>query len=278
MQLFALDNGSLIFANHAAKQKNYCCFECNGTIRLRKGPHRQPHFYHLQPSQDCRLNGKGMVHLQVQIHLFNSLPEGECVLEHRFPSIQRIADVAWISRKIVFEIQYSSITAEEISQRNADYQQIGWQVIWIFHDHRYNRSRVSAAEAVLFNQTHYFTNINQDGLGIIYDQLSLVEQGIRKYSIRSPAVDLACCQPVEERYGLLPTLLQARLNAWPYCFQGDLIDRFAHSLGLEELAHFNQMADTAAPCQPSRWKTFLAQAIIRPYRLLFQLLLEKQCR
>lgn len=278
MQLFALDNGALVFANHATKQKNYLCFECNGIIRLRKGPHRQPHFYHLQPSQDCRLNGKGMVHLQVQMSLLNKLPEGECILEYRFPSIQRIADVAWIPQKIVFEIQYSPITADEISQRNADYHQLGWQVIWIFHDHRYNRSRVSAAEAVLCNQPHYFTNINQDGLGIIYDQLSLVEQGIRKYFIRSPEVDLSSYQPVEKRSDQLPLLLQARLDAWPYCFQGDLVDRHTHSLGLEELSHFNQLATPTGPGQLSRWRAFIAQAIVRPYQLLFQLLLEKQCR
>lgn len=280
MQLFALDEGSLVFANLAAKQKNYLCCECNGTIRLRKGLHRQPHFFHLQPTRNCRLNGKGMIHLQVQMHLLNILPDGECILEHRFPSIQRIADVAWVPHKLIFEIQCSSITAEEIAQRNADYQKLGWQVVWILHDHRYNHVKVTAAESILHSCPHYFTNINQDGQGIIYDQLSLVIEGVRKHSIRSSAVDLASYQALPDHYPTLPLpiLLKERGNAWPYHFKGDLFDKLNDPAGMDELSHFAQQTAAPTRCLLSRVKSFFTTMLIKPYKLFFQLLLEKQCR
>lgn len=275
MQLFALDDISLVFANVAAKQKNYHCCECGVVVRLRKGLHRQPHFYHLQPTRDCHLSGKGMVHLQTQMHFLSILPQGECALEYRFPSIQRIADVAWIPQQLVFEIQYSSITAEEVAQRNADYGKLGWQVIWILHDHRYNHARLSAAEAFLSGLPHYFTNIDQEGNGIVYDQLSHVEQGMRKYSLRSSSVNVASFKSISSE---LPLLLQNRTKTWPYYFQGDWVDRWHCATNVEELSYLEQLAAATKPRQPRLWKIILDRLIIRPYRLLFQLLLEKQCR
>ena len=55
MQLYALDQqGKLTSARLAKKQTNYRCLECQQNIRLRGGPQRQPHFYHLDPTPFCR--------------------------------------------------------------------------------------------------------------------------------------------------------------------------------------------------------------------------------
>jgi len=59
MQLFAANEKGLpVFANHAVKQKNYFCFECQSIVRLRAGQHRQKHFYHIQLTSHCHQQGK----------------------------------------------------------------------------------------------------------------------------------------------------------------------------------------------------------------------------
>src|SRR5438105_4635558 len=121
MQLLARkSDGSLVLARNAKKQHPYECLECKGDVRLRGGLHRQLHFYHFEPSPFCRQHQKGMVHIQVQLHLQSLLGE-DCLLEHQMSEINRIADVAWPTKKVVFEIQFSPISAQEVKERNRDY-------------------------------------------------------------------------------------------------------------------------------------------------------------
>ena len=140
MQLFALDeNDQLVPAQRAVRQRTYICLECGKNVRLRGGVHRQIHYYHIEPIRSCKLAGKSLIHLNVQFYMQSILPQGDSALEHRFPRIRRIADVVWISQKIVFEIQVSLITAEEVLQRNRDYLSQGYRVVWILHEKRYNK-------------------------------------------------------------------------------------------------------------------------------------------
>lgn len=158
MQLFAFNTrNQLVSANHAQKQNDYSCIECGSIVRLRGGLHRQKHFYHLKPDRLCRQSQKSLVHIQVQKSLQEILPRGECFLERRFPGIKRIADVVWEPRKIVFEVQCSGITAEEIASRNRDYFGVGYKVVWILHEKRFNKWKVSASERFLREHPHYFT-------------------------------------------------------------------------------------------------------------------------
>src|SRR5262249_33589089 len=131
------------------------------------------HFYHTDSKRTCRLKGKTEKHLQTQKWLQNSLPHGESSLEYPFPSIGRIADVAWHPKKIVFEVQCSPITPHEVEARNRDYASIGYQVIWILHDVRYKQRWESAAEVFLRDHPHYYTNIDENGEGCVYDVVRL---------------------------------------------------------------------------------------------------------
>ena len=189
MQICALDSSlTLIFAQNADKRKDYQCIECNQTIRLRGGIHRQAHFYHVQPNRTCKQHGKGMPHLMLQHFIKNLIPDGEVELECRFPLIGRIADVAWHSKSLIFEIQCSPISLEEVKNRNKNYASIGYQVVWIFHDSLYNKHRLSSAEDFLRGEPHYFTNMNEEGEGGIYDQFSLITD--RKRIHRLPALPI----------------------------------------------------------------------------------------
>lgn len=103
----------------------------------------------------------------------------EVKLELRFPTISRIADAAWEKEKIVFEIQCSPITAEELKSRNQDYKSLGWTPIWIFHEDRYNKRHLTAAEWAVRREAHYFTDIDEEGEGSFYTHFCDVRRGCR---------------------------------------------------------------------------------------------------
>ena len=294
MQLYALDEQNQpVFANHAHKQKDYSCVECGSAVRLRGGLHRQNHFYHVMSDRACVLNGKSMEHLQVQCFLQGQLPPDEGLLEHRFPSIGRIADVLWKSAGIVFEIQCSPISAEEVRCRNRDYASLGLRVVWILHDARYNQWRVTAAELLLQAHPHYYTNIDAAGKGEFYDQLCVIRQGIRVNALPPLSINMPILYQLKltERQPLkaleVPKILRRRLEAWPLCFEGDLLHLYVHSPDSAEMqAYLARIlaleAEEASPERGRGWKMRIATAwrlfVVRPYRHLFQLLLERACK
>ncbi len=188
VQLYALDcDGTKVHALKAHKQTNYTCLECGDPVRLRSGLLRRGHFFHLGSQRTCGLSHKSIEHIQVQEYLLQQFEESTCTLEKPFPRIARIADVVWETEKLIFEVQCSPISPEEIEARNKDYLSEGYTVIWIFHDKRFNKRNVSAAEIFLRDEPYYYTNINKGGTGIIYDQFSSI-QGNKKHKLSSPLV------------------------------------------------------------------------------------------
>jgi competence protein CoiA len=228
MQLLAHSKeGKVVNAQRAHKQKTYRCLECGGQVRVRGGIHRQLHFYHLEPTISCRQHQKGMSHLQVQSYLLHRFGESDCSLEYRMPEINRIADVVWLSQKIVFEIQCSPISALEVRQRNADYQKLGWTVVWILHDRRFNQIRHSAAEAELRHSPHYFTNMNGEGVGLIYDQFDHLAKGRRLHRLPYLPINVVALKKIESslaRNKALPRLVQRRIQSWRLYLADDLTD------------------------------------------------------
>lgn len=218
MHLFAHDeNKQRIFALDAEKQRDYACIECGSLVRKRGGESVQDHFWHVHPRKNCSLSNKTAVHLHIQYHLLKMLPLNEALLECRFPSIQRIADVAWVTEKILFEVQYSPISRKEVLERIKDYNSVGWQVVWILHTKEFNKRKVTGAEMALEEHTHYFTDINEKGVGRIWDQLDIKERGLRLIGL-------------EKRFPLLnmPKKSVGKRTfrpIWQVYFEGDLIDR-----------------------------------------------------
>lgn len=286
MQLHAIDlKGQVISAGRAVRQTNYACLECGEILRLRAGPYRQPHFYHIEPNPICRQHQKGAIHLQLQTYFFNQLPRGDCLLELSFPSIGRIADVAWLSRKIVFEIQYSAISAGEVLARNEDYRKIDWSVVWILHDERYNQIRTSAAETALRQSPHYFSNMDSQGRGIIYDQFDISGQGLRYGRLPPLPIDIkgAISLPSGEIQSYPLELLNQRAKNWGLSFQGDLM---SHHRELGSSAYLNQAIEHEKKfylhSRSGNFAEFLLKlwrrGIVNPYRIFFHYILEKICR
>jgi competence protein CoiA len=190
VQYYALEKECRILSIDAKKGILYHCPECRGKIRLRSGPHRQPHFYHLKRDLACRQHQKSLTHLQIQNIVSSLLPDFEAVLEQPFPEIHRIADVAWLPQNIIFEIQCSPISIEEAKQRCEDYESLGLLPIWILHDKRYNRRKLSAAEHFLRTKHCFFTNIDETGRGEFYDQDDYCQGYRRLFKGKKNRIDL----------------------------------------------------------------------------------------
>lgn len=275
MQLCAYDlKKNLIFSSKAKKHFDYFCLECGQKVRLRSGEHRQPHFYHLNPNIHCKQDGKGIVHLMIQYHFQNILTPEKCSLEYRFPSISRIADVVWHENNLVFEIQCAAISFAEVEQRNRDYASLGYQVVWILHDNRYNGMRVSAAEGYLQDHPHYYTNMDANGEGIIYDQFAMIHLGKRVKRLIKLPVDILTPKkwdPQKQKAGYPKEFLNKR-QKWPLHFKGDCVDLAEESEIYEQLNSWHQEERTKEVLSwYDKW-------VVHPYKALLHLFVERSCK
>jgi competence CoiA-like predicted nuclease len=232
--------------------------ECGKIVRRRGGKNRQDHFYHLKPDPACRQCQKSLHHLQVQWYLYHLLPDGECVLEKRFPEISRIADAVWEKKKLVFEVQCSPIPQAEVRQRNHDYQSLGYTVVWILHERRFHQRKISAVEEWLQGKPHYFTNFDAAGNGQIYDHLQVYERGMRRYCSEKSLINPAA-----------PIFSGNRL-----IFEGDwsfrLIQNDTIALSVWEAFHQETRKRKA------HWRR-LGNSLLNWYMNVFNLVLEKCC-
>lgn len=221
MQIYAKDKMGSISARLAEKQKNYSCPECGQKVRLRGGVERQAHFFHIESKKKCRLAQKGLIHLHVQKFLVHLLEGEEAVMEKFFPEKKRVADVACMKTKKVFEVQYSPISFEEVRQRCADYEDLGFQVIWILHIHQFNKKKMTQAELFLRSKNCYFSNMDAKGSGIIFDQREKLHGSRRKYWGNRTSVNL------QKSYSISGdlTLPDFKKN-WTLCHEGDVIYHF----------------------------------------------------
>lgn len=254
MQVYAFDENRPLLAAKAEKGKNYYCPECQGIVRLRRGNERQPHFFHLKLKSSCRLSQKGAIHLQLQYFVKNLFESAE--MEKQFPQIGRIADVADCENKIIFEIQYSPMSLEEAKERCQDYESLGYQVVWILHDRTYNQKKITATERFLRTKTCYFSNMDGEGKGLIYDQLEDIRGKRRRRSVEQLGVDLKQLLPLPQSQW--PKELQQRAQTWPLYCAGDLID-----LSLKNKFVFRKHSTKPLLLLKEMYLTFLHMCLLR---------------
>jgi competence protein CoiA len=224
MQLYGLDGKLLVPAAQAEPGKNYRCPECGGEIRLKSRGNIQPHFFHLYKTKDCLRAQRSSEHLELQLYIQKLLPGSQ--LECHFPEIGRIADVAWPTGKTIFEIQYSSISEKEAKKRCSDYERLGFRIVWVLHEKQFNKKILSRAEAFLRKKTCYYSNMNQAGKGIIYDQFELVNHRLRRFKSKPLRVNLSHPSLMSLSLKDAPHSIKARAKSWPLYHEGDLVDHF----------------------------------------------------
>lgn len=226
MQVYAIDTaGKRLFVTDACRGTDYFCLECHGIVRLRGGKSLRQHFFHLNTPQQCRLAAKSAAHLAIQNFLQAALGD-RAEQEVRFDKIGRIADVASFPQKCVFEVQCSPISEVEVAQRIADYNSIGWQVIWILHDRLYKQSRHRSCQKYLASHCHYYAHTD-NACVTIYDELR-----IRWGRYAGPilyknivdvgsTIDKASWRHIEPAH--LPSIAQHRLHTWNLACKNDLL-------------------------------------------------------
>lgn len=129
------------------------------------------------------------LHRNVQRYIQNLFPAGSIQLEYAFPC--RIADAISLERRVVFEVQCSRISLKEVKERNAYYEFLGFDVVWILHDKNFNHAYLSPAEHYLREKGRaFYTNITITGHGGIYDQFEIIKRRYRFFRSSPLPVDL----------------------------------------------------------------------------------------
>ncbi len=223
MALFASDGQDTIDAWDAHPGTPYRCLECQAPLKLKRGELKFPHFYHLSTAPSCRLYSKSERHLLIQLHLQKILPKGDAILEKPFKTIQRIADVAWEKKKIVFEIQCSPISELEAKERVSEYKSMGFEVVWILDDRLFNKKHVSRSEAFIREKSSYFASRELT----FYDQLEIIVNHKRVRRGNKIPVDLSepFQIPSKKKFEDIPKGLKTRFHNTIYMFKNDLIEK-----------------------------------------------------
>jgi competence protein CoiA len=190
MAFYAVDDDDLIDAADAEPRKIYWCLDCFGPVKRRVGKNRLSHFYHLKTTPQCRLYSKTEDHLLAQIQLQKSFPEGALQMERPFIQIDRVADLCWEKEKVVFEIQCSPMSEKEAEMRIHDYRSVGYEVIWLLDDKRYNKRVARPAEEFLRQFSTYYLLIEKGLTSRCYDQFEIFSDGKRVRRGRRIPLDL----------------------------------------------------------------------------------------
>lgn len=157
-------------------------------------------------------------HTRIQLELQKLLGSENVVLEQRFPQIKRIADLVWTFEKLIFEVQVSPISAEEIAARNRDYSTLGYQVVWILYDTQFNGPKLTPSEIALRRHPHYFAHLTPSGQVLFYDQVAYIRRKRRVSRSKRYSIDLS-----SPKVGMqLPRHFPLERKSWPLFFSGDL--------------------------------------------------------
>ena len=267
MPLYAFDEfGEPIYASDAEERQSYTCCYCHTKVRVRKGLTRVPHYYHLNLPASCRLHGKSQDHLFAQLSLVKLLPPKETVIEKTFPTLLRVADVVWETRKIIFEIQCSNISEHEAQQRVIDYAKNGYQIVWILDDRLFNRRIVRPGEKWVRKRACYYATLRGRSFPFFYDQFEFFseERRIRKGYALNIRLDKPQILPeISWDNDAIPNQVIRKTDH--LYFEGDLVHKAFLSVTSPslEVAMQNIRSFELRLEQEHRKKTFLTRALER---------------
>lgn len=214
-------------------------------MRVRGGALRTPHFYHL--TKACSASSPtSPEHIHVQNTIVKALNSPETTIEKKFSLINRKADVACLSKQLIFEVQCSPISKKEVKARTREYGELGFDVIWILHDYTFNHTTLSPAERYLLSRPHYYTNIDQEGKGIIYDQFALYQGGRLLFKGAPLPIDLSRFTRTlytKPSTGALKYQLALRQKRWRLSFGGDLFQRAEEQKGNRPHSHLRKIKE-----------------------------------
>ena len=118
-----------------ARQRDFFCLMCKNPVIFKNGTRKRAHFAHKTEGVVVS-HPESATHILVKHSMARWLKEQgiDAVIEKRFTTIDRIADVYFEYKKLkyVIEVQKSSMSDSEFKQRILDYQSVDVSVLWIF--------------------------------------------------------------------------------------------------------------------------------------------------
>lgn len=196
------------------------------------------------------------IHRRIQERVAAQLPEAE--LEVRFDSIGRIADVVCFLHKVIYEVQCSPLSLSEAQDRTLDYSSLGFTLIWILHDQRFNQNIFAPAELYLRKHLLYYSSMTAFGSGFFYDQIAFSQGSQLLYKSKPFTVEALLPFTRKHLPYRFPKLLKERP---PYCLPGDAVE---HLLQTGEGARFYALEKSL--CKRSskrRWITPFFDYLLR---------------
>ncbi|OGN55447.1 MAG: hypothetical protein A2796_00065 [Chlamydiae bacterium RIFCSPHIGHO2_01_FULL_44_39] len=154
-----------------------------------KNVQSRDHFYHLKQAKGCRFYTKKENHFLAQFYLVKLFGHSGVELEKPFLEINRIADACLHRKglKIVIEVQCSPMSAKEAAKRIRDYASLGYAVIWLLDDQRYNKKFLRPEEKFLREHLSYYMSIRKE---IVYDQFEILDSKKRIKKGKPLPIDL----------------------------------------------------------------------------------------
>jgi competence CoiA-like predicted nuclease len=138
--LVALDSSGIrTLASIAHKEIGYSCPICHKDVILKQGPIKIHHYAHY-PESDCENAGESYRHIEIKAQLAQyAEKEGIEITANNFevPFDRRRADIFFVHPifgRIVFEVQTSPISVNELLNRTCEYRLFS-NVAWVF-DHK----------------------------------------------------------------------------------------------------------------------------------------------
>lgn len=149
-------------------------------------------------------------------------------VEKRFAHINRIADLVWEQKKVIFEIQCSFIEPKEVIARIKDYESIGYDVIWLLDDVKFNQTYLTKAEVLMRSRGGKYVHVGNSAC-LFYDQ---VERRIgRKIVDKSPIMPIELTGlylrvSAGTTLNAIPKSLQSQWRLARHLFPGQALDLF----------------------------------------------------
>lgn len=182
--LIALNNQNKHVLAHEEGKKNkvhYLCPVCKGSVCLKKGEIKLPHFAHLQ-SEKCQVFSEGETeeHLIGKRLLYNwFIQQGiPCQLEAYIPSLKQRPDlVIWLSsdQPCAIEFQCSPLSIKRLKERTKGYKNAGYTVYWILGNAFFPKKSFTASQRAFFTyrqdlgfQLYYLDALKKELLCLVH--------------------------------------------------------------------------------------------------------------
>jgi competence protein CoiA len=204
-------------------------------------------------------------------------------MEKPLLTINRVADLLWEKKKLVFEIQCSTLYEAEAEARIKEYRNGGYEIAWILDDRIFNKHRLRPAEKFLRRHLAYFASVRRSAPSYFYDQFEIFHGEKRIKKGREIAIHLQHIQPLPSvRWPAeLPSQIENRIPNSPWYFERDLIHRTllsqrypSYKLSLQNWRAL-EIHLQKVHRQPNVFKRFYVRFIRDPYLAFLDALLRR---